>query len=1336
MAIQYYMRAYNTVTKLYVDWVVNDQPDSTGLFAPGGSTNLTNITVNKVVTSSVDNFLNPAAEPSFIAPNYPNPLDGYYLHVNSFDWLNPTPPTTGTPSDPTGIAVVRGYSGGTLNPYSTLTWLETDGYWSFNQLLANGSLGAAQSVNTGSLNTYGSTTITDGYIGITEAPSYAADPWAGSGIIRIPNNQFLNSSNAAHNADIQLIGADTSNRVNVGSVANSVYIPDYLRIDGYITDGADANNTSIAQSGFIRLPANVTAVSARGQGSYDHALLGTDSSDHITLGDLSSAHNTGFVFNTSTGSEYYFAVNLTSFPTTVPGVHIGDNYIKFDTTNANPVIGQVPVPNGTSAAGSSLIVAAQSTLSSTPNVGGPLVLQSGAGTISGANTGNSHIDLGSAGQTLPMARFFPDSAEDYVNSPTDYRPYGTNTINDSSTIVFNPIVRFPQSFTNFSPLSNLFGNGGNTGVALTNTGPVIAQDDATIGNGLPMTISAQWTTAVATGGSLTVSAGSSTGSGGQGGTAKFKAGDALTGATATGGAAIVAGGNATQDSTFVNTGAGSLRAGGNVVLSPGSGSGAVGSQVHGEIDFQNAGVVVGRVYADGYVPYLELASNTASEASWHPATVGFIRLSHLPTDGYTAVGYTAVAMRNSINTGDILLLGSDINNNVVVGDGSHDVIIGGNYLNSDLSPASTTTFIAGNLQVWGTTTTVDSTVIDIVGRVIHANWPQSPGGAPPALAPPTQIVGYSVDRGYNASNVFNDGASIIWTEGTQVVSGSDGYWRFLTIPQDGYSTTPRDAYTIATLASSGSNPLSVMGLSFSSFENSGVPPYTVNPAAGLLPGVGAVRTQKGTTAVSARNAAGTLDHLLLGTDTADHIVMGSSSSPHNAGFIFNTTTNSLFDFWVNSTSEVQISSDSYGPFVRESATTFAPATVGFIRVPNATIAVAARNQSNTADLQLLGTDSSNHIVHGASSSPQNAGQIFNTTTGSIYDFWVNSVSQVQIGANAITFTGTDTAPVLSQALTSTASATGQTLTVQAQNATGTTSTGGNLVLASGIGTTVAGNIQLNTGSTVQLNITPTLNTFTNPIALSTGTVASTGSIRAANNTLIIAARNAGNTADISVLGTDSSNDIYIGGGTNVANINLNAATGNTVNAQINSVTSVSISNNAISLAQTGVAYTISQPNLTTNNGIANALTIQAQNETGTTSTGGDLTLTSGTGTSANGYINLQAGGSTTARVHTNKFIFSKGRRRNITSVTGTYTVLATDDYLAITSLSTSFTITLPSAPTVGDEYTIKDTTGNAGIYPVTVSGNGVNIDGLSSFLLNRAYIAVLFTYTGSQWSVS
>ena len=88
----------------------------------------------------------------------------------------------------------------------------------------------------------------------------------------------------------------------------------------------------------------------------------------------------------------------------------------------------------------------------------------------------------------------------------------------------------------------------------------------------------------------------------------------------------------------------------------------------------------------------------------------------------------------------------------------------------------------------------------------------------------------------------------------------------------------------------------------------------------------------------------------------------------------------------------------------------------------------------------------------------------------------------------------------------------------------------------------------------------------------------------------------------------------------------------TIDLQIATNSRLKISDNStattLSLSAPGQTYTLSQASLNTNSGVGNALTIQAQNETGTTSTGGALNLTSGTGTTAAGAVVIQTGGTT------------------------------------------------------------------------------------------------------------
>jgi hypothetical protein len=577
----------------------------------------------------------------------------------------------------------------------------------------------------------------------------------------------------------------------------------------------------------------------------------------------------------------------------------------------------------------------------------------------------------------------------------------------------------------------------------------------------------------------------------------------------------------------------------------------------------------------------------------------------------------------------------------------------------DVDPTSSpyaTVYINGNLTVLGTTTTVDSTTVDVVGRVIHGNFSTGIHPAPAAPNLPNSMTGYAVHRG-SATGIAGqdrDSAALIYNETTDIYA--DGYWKLVGVLHDS-DVAPSTTGLINTL------PLLTSAVVAT---NNPVQEYSAKSA---IPTVGGFRSLNNTTAVSSRNAAGTQDLRLIGTDSTDHIVLGTITTPINNGFIFYTTTGSLYDFFVNNTSQVQLSSDGNGPFVRESATSYNVASTGFVRARNNITLVAARNAANTQDLLVLGTDSSNRILHGAASAPQNAGQIFNTSTGSIYDFQINSVSQVQISANNITFTNTDTSPTVSQGSVTTASATGQALTIQAQNATGTTSTGGAAVITSGTGTTVSGNVQLQTGAVDRVIVHPTFTEF-----------------------------------------RDS--------------------------AEAYRITPVSVGATTLQAASTATSVIYKQADLTTASGTGAATTIQAQNETGTTSTGGALNLTSGTGTATNGSVNLQAGGITTASVVTNKFVFNAGSRRNVTRVTGTYAVLASDDYIAVTTLTSAFTITLPASPTIGDSYQIKDTTGNALAFNVTIAGNGNTIDGLTNFVLAQPYAAATFTYTGVQWSVT
>jgi len=287
--------------------------------------------------------------------------------------------------------------------------------------------------------------------------------------------------------------------------------------------------------------------------------------------------------------------------------------------------------------------------------------------------------------------------------------------------------------------------------------------------------------------------------------------------------------------------------------------------------------------------------------------------------------------------------------------------------------------------------------------------------------------------------------------------------------------------------------------------------------------------------------------------------------------------------------------------------------------------------------------------------------IFPTTAVSAADN-----NSILVFENKFRFDTAQTTPLIRQDDRTTASGTGETLTVQAQNETGATSTGGALVLTSGTGTTVAGNVQIKTGGTDRVVVHPTYTEFRDT-------------------------------------------------------------------AEALRITPVSAGTTEITFASTDLAVQINQTATGSTTGAI--MTVAAQDAS---TIGGDLLLSSGTGATADGYVALQAGGVTTVYATTNQFIFNKGWRRHITQISSgsTYSVLDSDDYIAVTTLSAAFQINLPASPILGDTYEVKDATGNAVTFNITISGNGNNIDGAGTFVLTQAYAAATFTYTGTQWSVT
>lgn len=83
-----------------------------------------------------------------------------------------------------------------------------------------------------------------------------------------------------------------------------------------------------------------------------------------------------------------------------------------------------------------------------------------------------------------------------------------------------------------------------------------------------------------------------------------------------------------------------------------------------------------------------------------------------------------------------------------------------------------------------------------------------------------------------------------------------------------------------------------------------------------------------------------------------------------------------------------------------------------------------------------------------------------------------------------------------------------------------------------------------------------------------------------------------------------------------------------------------------------------------------------------------------------------------------------------------YTVLTTDYFLAVNTNSI-ITIKLPNAPTTGIVYMVKDSTGNSGTNPITVTtvGGTVLIDGSTTYVINNSYQSAQFVFDGTTYEV-
>ncbi len=343
-------------------------------------------------------------------------------------------------------------------------------------------------------------------------------------------------------------------------------------------------------------------------------------------------------------------------------------------------------------------------------------------------------------------------------------------------------------------------------------------------------------------------------------------------------------------------------------------------------------------------------------------------------------------------------------------------------------------------------------------------------------------------------------------------------------------------------------------------------------------------------------------------------------------------------------------------------------------------------------------------------TPDNGTYAVDTTN---YYGYLRAGSWLQIptsGASSWQWDTGTSSPTITQADKTTNSSSGATLTIQAQNETGTASTGGALNLSSGTGTTAAGNVVIQTGGVTRLTVLPASTRFADtataltitPVSAGTTSISFASTVTSASISQSSTSITNGTTLQLTAQG--ATGDGYNGGNLGLAagnatgttgtggSVNIQSGTGNTNNGTINlragsttayAITVIPAGACQISTASTATSVKLLQATLSSGTGAT--YTVQAQNVT--TGAGGALALTSGTGSTEYGQVKLlgatNIGIFTQAMADADQVVSAANSAKNIIITTG--------------SNSTVRALTISVTPTAGLFKLIRNNCTTSGI---------------------------------------
>ncbi len=448
----------------------------------------------------------------------------------------------------------------------------------------------------------------------------------------------------------------------------------------------------------------------------------------------------------------------------------------------------------------------------------------------------------------------------------------------------------------------------------------------------------------------------------------------------------------------------------------------------------------------------------------NPASVG----------AWRAPNATYAYWRNAANSGDILGIGVDANDDVIVGGSADSGIV------IDASGDTITFYTGGSARFTINNTTASYTGIGINATFLSVGTnPAASGG----LRMPNNV-------GINWRNAANSGdiQGIVIDASDRLVLG-DGTDTYLRV--DAAANDVRVVLVGATqlivgtaLVDAGAALVRTTG----SFRAGSTPATT-----------GLFNVPNASTALAGRNVANSADLVMLAIASDDTISLGNI-----AGTGIRLTTAGVHGFRIGGVDELTITSTTINAQSNDIITTgnvsigATPSTTGLVRISNNT-GIYARNAANSANIALLRSDSADGVL---------LGDLTTTVALGLYTSSARLVigSSVEIqNASQFRFDSAVAAPIIYQEDDATASATGETFIFQAQNATGTTATGGMMDIRSGTGTSAAGRMRLRIGTTAFLdypgNVVP----------------ATTGLFRPHHNSVVLAGRNNANTLDYNLI---------------------------------------------------------------------------------------------------------------------------------------------------------------------------------------------------------------------------